>query len=184
MLTCLSTQKQYPAFLPTSLWTYSLILRAYCLFPAKNTTPASLVCLVKTDNIIFSSKYNFFRLLKRDLLAHLYNSHGFKLKCLHTAMRVSGHVCWKYQIFPFLRFFYWILALRVWYFFFFILSLGYKYKSVREYRRGSKTLIIQGRQYNRTHRMKTNKTKTQHNMCQSPLPVNKHNTICASHHYL
>ena len=28
-----------------------------------------------------------------------------------------------------------------------------------------------------------NKTQTQHNMCQTPLYTNKHNTTCVRHHY-
>jgi len=41
--------------------------------------------------------------------------------------------------------------------------------NVREYRRGNKKRTIQRKWLHRVHKTKKNKTKTQHNMCWTPL---------------
>jgi len=46
--------------------------------------------------------------------------------------------------------------------------------NVRENRRGNKTRTIQWNCQHRSHKTKKNKTKTQHNMCWTPLYTNKH----------
>jgi len=50
-----------------------------------------------------------------------------------------------------------------------------KYINVREYRRGNQKRTIQRNWQHRVHKTKKNKTKTQHNMCWTPLSANKHN---------
>ena len=47
-------------------------------------------------------------------------------------------------------------------------------KIFREYRRGNQKLAIQRIWKHRVHKMKKNKTKTQHNMYWTPLYANKH----------
>jgi len=47
-------------------------------------------------------------------------------------------------------------------------------ENVREYRRGNKKMTIQRNWQHRAHKTKTNKTKTQQNMCWTPLYSNKH----------
>jgi len=46
--------------------------------------------------------------------------------------------------------------------------------NVREYRRVNKTWTIQRNWQHRVVKTKKNKTKTQHNMCWTPLYANKH----------
>ena len=46
--------------------------------------------------------------------------------------------------------------------------------NVREYRRGNPKRTIQRNWQHRVHKTKINKTKTQHNMCWTPLYANKH----------
>ena len=46
--------------------------------------------------------------------------------------------------------------------------------NVREYRRGNQKRIIQRNWQHRIHKTKKNKTKTQHNICWTPLYTNKH----------
>ena len=46
--------------------------------------------------------------------------------------------------------------------------------NVREYRRGIQKLNVQRNWQHRIYKAKTNKTKTQHNMCWTPLCANKH----------
>jgi hypothetical protein len=49
--------------------------------------------------------------------------------------------------------------------------------NVREYRRGNQKRTIQRNWQHRVHKTKKNKTKTQHNMCWTPLCTNKHKII-------
>ena len=46
--------------------------------------------------------------------------------------------------------------------------------SIREYRRGNRKWTIQRNWQHSVHKMKTNKTKTQHNMCWTSLYASKH----------
>jgi hypothetical protein len=46
--------------------------------------------------------------------------------------------------------------------------------NVREYRMGNQQWTIQRNWQHRVHKTTTNKTKTLHNMCWTPLYVNKH----------
>ena len=48
------------------------------------------------------------------------------------------------------------------------------YINVREYRKGNQKWTIQRNWQHRVHKTKKNKTKTQHNMCWTPLYANKH----------
>ena len=48
------------------------------------------------------------------------------------------------------------------------------YVNVREYRKGNQIWTIQRNWQHRKHKTKKNKIKTQHDMCWTPLYVNKH----------
>jgi len=56
------------------------------------------------------------------------------------------------------------------------INLSYKRKKItnREYRKGNQKWTIQRNRQHRVHKMKTNKTQTQHNIFWTPLCASKH----------